>query len=138
MQLVRQPKQFDVIVTDNLFGDILSDRAAMLTGSLGLLPSASLGAPTRRPPQGPLRARPRLGAGHRRPGHRQPARHPPRFAMCSALVRPPDAADLVERAVSATLDAGYRTPDITQDGTTRVGTAGMGDAVLKELDRLAA
>ena len=50
----------------------------------------------------------------------------------------PDAADLVERAVSATLDAGYRTPDITQDGTTRVGTAGMGDAVLKELDRLAA
>ena len=68
MQLVRWPKQYDVIVTDNLFGDILSDVAAMLTGSLGMLPSASLGAedPQTRPPQGALRAGARLGARHRR------------------------------------------------------------------------
>ena len=77
MQLVRAPKQFDVIVTDNLFGDMLSDVAAMLTGSLGMLPSASLGAPDPddRQAQGVLRAGARLGAGHRRQGHRQPDRH---------------------------------------------------------------
>ena len=76
MQLVRAPKQFDVIVTDNLFGDMLSDVAAMLTGSLGMLPSASLGAPDAqdRQAQGALRAGARLGAGHRRQGHRQPDR----------------------------------------------------------------
>ena len=62
MQLVRAPKQFDVIVTGNLFGDILSDQAAMLTGSIGMLPSASLGCQQ----QGPVRADPRLGARHRR------------------------------------------------------------------------
>ena len=77
MQLVRWPKQFDVIVTDNLFGDMLSDVAAMLTGSLGMLPSASLGAPDAEDRQAPgaLRAGARLGAGHRRQGHRQPDRH---------------------------------------------------------------
>ena len=77
MQLVRWPKQFDVIVTDNLFGDMLSDVAAMLTGSLGMLPSASLGAPDAedRQAQGALRAGARLGARHRRQGHRQPDRH---------------------------------------------------------------
>ena len=80
MQLVRQPKQFDVIVTDNLFGDMLSDCAAMLTGSLGMLPSASLGAADAHgPAQGALRAGARLGPRHRRQGHRQPARH-----ACSA------------------------------------------------------
>jgi 3-isopropylmalate dehydrogenase len=140
MQLVRQPKQFDVIVTDNLFGDLLSDCAAMLTGSLGMLPSASLGAPD---------------AGGRRKGLYEPVHGSAPDIAGQGLANPlacilsfamllrysfdlPDAADLVERAVSATLDAGYRTPDVTQDGTTRVGTAGMGDAVLKELDRLAA
>ena len=73
MQLVRNPKQFDVIVTDNLFGDILSDEAAMVTGSLGMLPSASLGAPDPKTgqPQGALRARARLGARYRRQGPRQ-------------------------------------------------------------------
>ena len=73
MQLVSPPAEFDVIVTENLFGDILSDESAMLTGSLGMLPSASLGeagAP------GPVRAGPRLGSRHRRPGDRQPARPP--------------------------------------------------------------
>ncbi len=73
MQLVRWPKQFDVIVTDNLFGDMLSDVAAMLTGSLGMLPSASLGdsEPEDRQAQGDVRARARLGARHRRQGPRQ-------------------------------------------------------------------
>jgi 3-isopropylmalate dehydrogenase len=77
MQLVRWPKQFDVIVTDNLFGDMLSDVAAMLTGSLGMLPSASLGAPDAKTEkaQGALRAGAWLGARHRRPGHCQPDRH---------------------------------------------------------------
>jgi isocitrate dehydrogenase len=77
MQLVRWPKQFDVIVTDNLFGDMLSDVAAMLTGSLGMLPSASLGAPDAKTgkAQGALRAGAWFGARHRGPGHRQPDRH---------------------------------------------------------------
>ncbi len=77
MQLVRQPKQFDVIVTDNLFGDMLSDIAATLTGSLGMLPSASLGEidPKTQKAQGALRAGARFGAGHRRQGHRQSDRH---------------------------------------------------------------
>jgi 3-isopropylmalate dehydrogenase len=77
MQLVRWPKQFDVIVTDNLFGDMLSDVAAMLTGSLGMLPSASLGAPDAgfRQAQGALRAGARLSAGHCGPGDRQSDRH---------------------------------------------------------------
>ena len=80
MQLVRQPKQFDVIVTDNLFGDLLSDCAAMLTGSLGMLPSASLGAPgARRQAQGAVRAGARLGARHRRPGQ-----SPTRSRCCRA------------------------------------------------------
>ena len=77
MQLVRNPKQFDVVVSDNLFGDVLSDEAAMLTGSLGMLPSASLGAPEcpRPAAQGALRAGARFGARHRRQGPRQPDRN---------------------------------------------------------------
>ena len=74
MQLVSRPAEFDVIVTENLFGDILSDESAMLTGSLGMLPSASLGADGE---PGPLRAGPRLRPRHRRQGHRQPARDLP-------------------------------------------------------------
>ena len=70
MHLIRRPRDFDVLVTENMFGDILTDEASMLAGSLGLLPSASLGD---RPPR-PLRADPRLGAGHRRAGHRQSLR----------------------------------------------------------------
>ncbi len=73
MQLVAEPARFDVILTENMFGDILSDESAMLTGSLGMLPSASLGADG----PGPVRARTRLGPRHRRPGDRQPARHLP-------------------------------------------------------------
>ena len=102
MQLVRNPKQFDVIVTDNLFGDILSDCAAMLTGSLGMLPSASLGAAgCERPAQGALRAGAWLGARHRRQGHGQPARlRSSRFAMMLRYsFDMTDEADMVEQAV---------------------------------------
>ena len=67
MHLIRRPRDFDVLVTENMFGDILTDEASMLAGSLGLLPSASLGDGTPRP----VRADPRLGARHRRRGHRQ-------------------------------------------------------------------
>ena len=74
MQLVSAPRHFDVILTENMFGDILSDEAAMLTGSIGMLPSASLGERGR---PGPVRARPRLGARHRGAGDRQPAGHDP-------------------------------------------------------------
>ena len=81
MKLVAAPRHFDVILTENMFGDILSDEAAMLTGSLGMLPSASLGDGG----PGRVRARPRLGARHRGRGDRQPARHVPlRGAACSA------------------------------------------------------
>jgi isocitrate dehydrogenase len=73
MQLVKNPKQFDVMVTGNMFGDILSDEASMLTGSIGMLPSASLDAEQ----QGPVRAFARLGAGHRRQGRGQSAGHHP-------------------------------------------------------------
>jgi isocitrate/isopropylmalate dehydrogenase len=73
MQLVSTPSRFDVIVTENMFGDILSDEAAMITGSIGMLPSASLGAGR----AGCVRAGPRVGAGHRRSGHRQSARDVP-------------------------------------------------------------
>ena len=81
MKLITAPRHFDVILTENMFGDILSDEASVVTGSLGLLPSASIGG--RRP--GPVRARPRLGARHRGPGDRQPAGHVPvgRAACCA-------------------------------------------------------
>ena len=136
MQLVRQPKQFDVIVTDNLFGDLLSDAAAMLTGSLGMLPSASLGAP---------------GADGRRKALYEPVHGSApdiagqdkanplacilSFAMLLRYSLDLGAeADRLERAVAAVLEKGYRTPDIAQPGTTPVGTSGMGDRLLAELD----
>ena len=136
MQLVRLPKQFDVIVTDNLFGDLLSDCAAMLTGSLGMLPSASLGAPD--------------AAGRRRalyePVHgtapdiagkdvANPLATLLSFAMLLRYSFGLAAdADLVESAVQGVLAAGIRTADIATPGATRVSTTGMGDAVLRELD----
>ena len=86
MQIVKNPKQFDVMVTDNLFGDILSDAAAQLTGSLGMLPSAALGAARH---ARPLRADPRLGAGHRRQGRRQSAGRDPVVRDGAALVAGP-------------------------------------------------
>ncbi len=136
MQLVRRPKQFDVIVTDNLFGDLLSDAAAMLTGSLGMLPSASLGAPG---PDGRRKAlyEPVHGSAPDIAGENKanPLACVLSFAMLlrHSLDRGAEA-DRLEKAVAAVLEKGYRTPDIAQPGTTPVGTAEMGDRLLAELD----
>jgi 3-isopropylmalate dehydrogenase len=140
MQLVRNPKQFDVIVTDNLFGDVLSDEAAQLTGSIGMLPSASLGA--------------------KRPDGKQSALYEPihgsapdiagkdlanpiasilslGMALRYSLHRPADAA-LLDKAVDRVLADGYRTGDIMQPGMTKLGTKAMTDAILKALDKVSA
>ncbi|MFO1037531.1 MAG: 3-isopropylmalate dehydrogenase [Geminicoccaceae bacterium] len=140
MQLVREPKQFDVIVTDNLFGDLLSDCAAMLTGSLGMLPSASLGAPDaagrRKALYEPVHGSAPDITGQ---GIANPLACIQSFAMLLRYSFDQGAeADRLEKAVSNVLDAGIRTADIMQPGKTKVSTSGMGDAVLKELDRLAA
>jgi 3-isopropylmalate dehydrogenase len=140
MQLVRNPKQFDVMVTDNLFGDILSDEAAMLTGSLGMLPSASLGAPDASGRRFAL-YEPVHGSAPDIAGKdlANPLAAVLSFAM--ALRYSFDLADdaaLIERAVSGALAKGFRTGDIMQPGKTKVSTTSMGDAVLAELDRAAA
>ena len=138
MQLVRNPKQYDVLVTDNLFGDLLSDVAAMLTGSLGMLPSASLGAADE---NGAAKAmyEPVHGsapdiAGQ---GKANPIASIMSFAMALRYTfdRGNDA-DLLENAVMAVLDQGVRTGDIMQADMTLVGTSGMGDAVLAALNEL--
>jgi 3-isopropylmalate dehydrogenase len=140
MQLVRYPKQFDVIVTDNLFGDLLSDCAAMLTGSLGMLPSASLGAPD---------------ATGRRKALYEPVHGSAPDIAGKDLANPlatllslammlrysfdlGDDAELIEKAVQGVLAAGTRTGDIATPGSSKVSTTAMGDAVLKELTRIAA
>src|SRR6266436_5766950 len=139
MQLVRNPKQFDVIVTSNLFGDLLSDCAAMLTGSLGMLPSASLGA---------------ADASGRRKALYEPV-HGSAPDIAGKDVANPLAcilsfammlrysfdmaqeADLVEKAVADALAAGARTADILQPGTARISTREMGDTILRELEKAA-
>ena len=138
MQLVRNPKQFDVIVTDNLFGDVLSDIASMLTGSLGMLPSASLGA---KDASGKARAmyEPVHGSAPdiAGTGAANPIASILSFAMALRYTFDRGAcADLLEKAVDAVLAKGLRTGDIMQAGMTKVGTVEMGDAILKELDRL--
>ena len=135
MQLVRQPKQFDVIATDNLFGDILSDCAAMLTGSLGMLPSASLGAEVngkRVALYEPVHGSAPDIAGQ---GKANPLATILSFAMCLrfSLNRNTDA-DLLETAVDNTLARNIRTVDIAASGVTPVSTAEMGTALIKELD----
>jgi 3-isopropylmalate dehydrogenase len=140
MQLVRNPRQFDVIVTSNLFGDLLSDLASMLTGSLGMLPSATLGAADasgRRPAlYEPIHGSAPDIAGK---GIANPMAEILSFAM---LLRwsfgLEDEAALIERAATRVLAAGLRTPDVMAPGCTKVGTAAMGAAVVKELDRLGA
>jgi 3-isopropylmalate dehydrogenase len=136
MQLVRNPRQFDVIVTDNLFGDILSDEAAQLTGSIGMLPSASLGARAADGRQ-PALYEPIHGSAPDIAGSglANPIASILSLAMCLrySLARGEDAA-LLERAVEQVLAQGYRTADIAQPGTTKVGTAAMTDALLKALD----
>jgi len=139
MQLVRNPKQFDVIVTGNLFGDILSDCAAMLTGSLGMLPSASLGAPDK---EGRRKAlyEPVHGSAPDIAGKdvANPLACILSFAMMLRYSFDMSAeADLVEDAVRRALAAGVRTGDIAQPNTARVSTRVMGDTVLHELERAA-
>jgi 3-isopropylmalate dehydrogenase len=127
MQLIRAPKQFDVMVTTNMFGDILSDAAAMLTGSIGMLPSASLNE---------------AGKGMYEPVHGsapditdKDIANPLATILSVAMMlryslNAPVAADRVERAVSTVLDAGLRTADIMSEGMRQVGTGEMGDAVV--------
>ncbi len=139
MQLVRWPKQFDVIVTDNLFGDMLSDVAAMLTGSLGMLPSASLGAPD---PQTKLRKamyEPVHGSAPDIAGQgiANPIAMIASFAMCLRYsFNMIEEADRIEQAIANVLDTGKRTADIYSEGTTKISTTQMGDAVLSELQAL--
>jgi 3-isopropylmalate dehydrogenase len=139
MQLVRNPKQFDVIVTSNLFGDILSDCAAMLTGSLGMLPSASLGAPDT---SGRRKAlyEPVHGSAPDIAG--KDVANPLACILSFAMMLRysfdlAEAADLVEGAVRRALQAGVRTSDIVQPNTARVSTRVMGDTVLRELEKAA-
>jgi len=133
MQLVRAPKQFDVIVTDNLFGDMLSDVAAMLTGSLGMLPSASLGAPDENGKRYALyepvhgSAPDIAGTGAANP-----------IAMVSSLAMclrysfdMVSQADRLEAAIATALENGLRTGDIMSDGMKQIGTVEMGDAILE-------
>ncbi|MDB5507057.1 MAG: 3-isopropylmalate dehydrogenase [Devosia sp.] len=135
MQLVRNPKQFDVMVTDNLFGDILSDAAAMLTGSLGMLPSASLGAPD--PVTGKRKAlyEPVHGSAPDIAG-KGIANPIAMFASFAMALRYSfgmvDLATRLETAISAVLDQGLRTADIAQEGKETVGTEAMGTAILKQ------
>jgi 3-isopropylmalate dehydrogenase len=130
MQLVRNPKQFDVIVTGNMFGDILSDEASMLTGSIGMLPSASLDS---------------RGKGLYEPIHGtapdiagKGLANPLATILSAAMMlryslAQPQAAERVEKAVSKVLQAGLRTADIHTPGTRKVGSAEMGDAVVAAL-----
>jgi 3-isopropylmalate dehydrogenase len=139
MQLVRWPKQFDVIVTDNLFGDMLSDVAAMLTGSLGMLPSASLGAPDAQTGKRKAMYEPVHGSAPDIAGQgiANPLAMIASLAMCLrysfGMV---SEAGLLEQAISKTLDQGIRTSDIMSEGMTEVGTNGMGTAVLAEFEIL--
>src|ERR1700678_627874 len=137
MQLVRNPKQYDVIVTDNLFGDVLSDEAAQLTGSIGMLPSASLGAKINGKQAAlyePIHGSAPDIAGK---GLANPIAAILSFAMCLrySFGRVEDAA-LLEKAVERVLAEGYRTGDIMQPGMNKVGTREMTDAILKSLDKL--
>ncbi len=140
MQLVRNPRQFDVIVTGNLFGDLLSDLASMLTGSLGMLPSATLGAVQasgkRHALYEPIHGSAPDIAGK---GVANPLAQMLSFAMLLrySFDMNEDAA-LIEQGVLNVLKSGLRTADIMAPGTARVGTAVMGEAVLRELDKLAA
>jgi len=130
MQLVRAPKQFDVVVTDNIFGDILSDQASMLTGSIGMLPSASLDA---------------NGKGMYEPIHGSAPdiagkniANPLATILSVAMMlrytlNEVVLADKIEKAVSKVLDQGFRTGDIWTEGTNKVGTREMGDAVVAAL-----
>ncbi len=130
MQLVKDPKQFDVLVTTNMFGDILSDQAAMLTGSIGMLPSASLNT------RGQGLYEPIHGSAPDIAG--QGVANPLATILSLAMMLrhslgAPALADRIESAVGAVLEQGLRTADIVSPGTQKVGTAEMGDAVAAAL-----
>ena len=129
MQLILNPKQFDVILTNNIFGDILSDEASTIAGSIGLLPSASLGD----------------GTGMYEPIHGsapdiagQGIANPLATILSVAMMlrfslNQPEAADAIEAAVDAVMEQGYRTPDLYAEGLKKVSTAEMGSLVAAEL-----
>ena len=130
MQLVRSPRQFDVLLTGNLFGDILSDEAAMLTGSIGMLPSASLGS------DGPGLFEPVHGSAPDIAG--QDKANPRAMVLSAAMMlriglKQSEAAADLEAAVDEVLAAGFRTGDLMAEGCTALGCRAMGDALLKAL-----
>ena len=130
MQLVRDPRQFDVLLTGNLFGDILSDEAAMLTGSIGMLPSASLGS------DGPGLFEPVHGSAPDIAG--QDKANPMAMVLSAAMMlriglKQSSAADDLERAVDAVLASGFRTGDLMSEGCTPLGCQAMGEQLLKAL-----
>ena len=130
MQLVRDPRQFDVLLTGNLFGDILSDEAAMLTGSIGMLPSASLGS------EGPGLFEPVHGSAPDIAG--QDKANPMAMVLSAAMMlriglKQPAAADALEAAVDRVLAAGFRTGDLMAEGCTQLGCQAMGQELLKAL-----
>jgi 3-isopropylmalate dehydrogenase len=130
MQLVKAPKKFDVVVTGNMFGDILSDAAAMLTGSIGMLPSASLDANNKGLYEPSHGSAPDI-AGK---GIANPLATILSVAMMLRYsLQQAESADRIESAVQQVLASGYRTPDIGSDGTRKVGTREMGDAVVAAL-----
>ena len=130
MQLVKAPKQLDVVVTGNMFGDILSDEAAMLTGSIGMLPSASLDKHNKGLYEPSHGSAPDIaGKGVANPL----ATILSASMMLRYSLNQPEAADRIESAVKAVLSAGLRTGDIWSEGTQRVGTREMGDAVVAAL-----
>jgi 3-isopropylmalate dehydrogenase len=132
MELLRAPRQFDVIVAPNMFGDILSDAAAMLTGSIGMLPSASVGEGNKGLYEPVHGSAPDIAG--------KDIANPLAAILSAAMLlrhsfsRGDDAAR-IERAVRSVLAAGYRTADILQPGTKKLGTAGMGEAVVAALGR---
>jgi 3-isopropylmalate dehydrogenase len=130
MQLIRNPRQFDVIVTENTFGDILTDEASMIPGSIGLLPSASVGA------GGLALYEPIHGSAPDIAG--QGKANPLGTILCVAMMLRTsfnqfEAAQAVDDAVASVLAGGYRTPDLAEEGCETVGTRRMGDLVVAEL-----
>ena len=133
MQLVRQPKQFDVIVTDNMFGDILSDQASMLTGSIGMLPSASLDANSKGMYEPSHGSAPDIAGKN--------IANPLATILSAAMMlrytfKHAESANLIEKAVGLTLDKNLRTADIMSVGCVKVSTSEMGSAVVQELKNL--
>uniref|UniRef100_A0A6U4DYX6 3-isopropylmalate dehydrogenase n=1 Tax=Phaeomonas parva TaxID=124430 RepID=A0A6U4DYX6_9STRA len=136
MQLIRWPKQFDTIVCGNIFGDILSDEASMLVGSLGMLPSASLGDPS-----SPGVFEPCHGSAPDIAG--EDKANPLAMILSAAMMlkydlSQPELSDMLEEAVESVLDSGIRTPDIAAEGQTPVGCKEMGEAVAKAIEKMPA